>query len=283
VLVGPTIRRRRLGSELRRLRELSAMRIEDVASALGVAPSTLSRIETGKAPTRTSYLAIMLDLYGVHDLAERRSLSDLAREGQRKGWWAAAEELLPPGSGSYLGLEAEAAAIDAFAAQIVPGLLQTPDYARSVISASRPDLTAGQAEQLAAVQERRQEVLRGSAPLRLHVVIDESVLLRALAPAVVMKHQLERLAAANARPHVTVRVLRLAGPPVLSGPFSILSFAEPTDADALCATGIRGQLLIEQRPSEVQAMRAVFGALTEAALAPATSSDLINDLARDLG
>src|SRR6266700_7046778 len=82
--VGPAIRRRRLGADLRQLREQRSLRLEEVADQLGVAPSTLSRIETGKAPTRTSYLAVMLDLYGVADPARRRLLMDMAREGQRK-------------------------------------------------------------------------------------------------------------------------------------------------------------------------------------------------------
>ena len=146
MLVGPTIRRRRLGSDLRRLREQRSLRLEEVASELGVAPSTLSRIETGKAPTRTSYLALMLDLYGVHDAAQRRSLMDLAREGQRKGWWVGSDDLLPAGTGTYLGLEAEASELRAFQTQVVHALVWTRDYARAVISARRPGLAADQAE-----------------------------------------------------------------------------------------------------------------------------------------
>jgi DNA-binding XRE family transcriptional regulator len=96
MLVGPTIRRRRLGTELRRLRESRSLRLQDVASSLGVAASTVSRIETGNAPTRTSYLTVMLELYGVADPADRRALIEMAREGQRKGWWAPSEDLLPP-------------------------------------------------------------------------------------------------------------------------------------------------------------------------------------------
>ncbi len=155
--MGPTIRRRRLGADLRRLREARSLKLEDVASRLGVAPSTLSRIETGKAPTRTSYLAIMLDIYGIDDQAERRTFMEMAREGQRKGWWAEAEDTLPAGYGTYLGLESESTAIDAFAERVVPGLASTDDYALAVLRASRPGLTAEQTGRLAAVQRRRRE------------------------------------------------------------------------------------------------------------------------------
>ena len=181
MLVGPTIRRRRLGSDLRRLREQRSLRLEEVASQLGVAPSTLSRIETGKAPTRTSYLALMLDLYGVHDADQRRALMDLAREGQRKGWWVGSDDLLPAGTGTYLGLEAEASDLRAFQPQVIHGLVRTEDYARAVIAARRPDLAPAQVERLVEVAVRRQDVLRGGDPIRLMLILDESVLLRAVA------------------------------------------------------------------------------------------------------
>jgi transcriptional regulator with XRE-family HTH domain len=131
LLVGPTMRRRRLGTELRRLRENGGYRLEDVAAKLDVAPSTLSRIETGKAPARTSYVHTMLDFYGVGDREEREYLVDLAREGQRKGWWAGYDDLLPQGMDSYLGLEGDARKICTFTVQTVPGLLQTRGFGRA--------------------------------------------------------------------------------------------------------------------------------------------------------
>jgi transcriptional regulator with XRE-family HTH domain len=287
VLAGPTIRRRRLGTDLRRLREARSLKLEEVAVHLGVAPSTLSRIETGKAPTRTSYLAVMLDLYGVTDASQRALLADLAREGQRRGWWWEYEDLLPAGSGTYLGLEAEACTLRAFEVQLIPELLQTPDYARAVIAAGRPELPALQAERLAGVQMRRQEVLSGQDPLRLRLILDESALLRSVGPSGMMRQQLTQLAElAEAGASVTVQVLPLAAAErlVLSGSFGILSFAEPKDADVLCASGLRGQILLEEREADVHAMRLMFDALSLSALTPAASAGLIRDLAsRPLG
>ena len=284
MLVGPTIRRRRLGSDLRRLREQRSLRLEEVAGQLGVAPSTLSRIETGKTPTRTSYLALMLDLYGVEDADLRRSLMDLAREGQRKGWWVGSDDLLPAGMGNYLGLEAEASDLRAFQSQVIHGLVRTPDYAKAVIAARRPDLEHGQAEKLARVAVRRQDVLHGSDPIRLRLVLDESVLLRAVAGPDVMRAQLEFLIETGSVPHVTIQVLRLRRqirqlPP---SSFGILSFADPDDADVVCATGIRGQVLLEQRATEVQAVRQVFDAVSELALPPGESAQLIAEVAATL-
>ena len=105
---GPTVRRRRLGTELRRLRDSTGYKLEEVAGQLGVAPSTLSRIETGKAPTKSAYLSQMLEMYGVTDAGQRQVLVDMAREGHRKGWWAAYDDVLPSGFDVYVGLEAEA-------------------------------------------------------------------------------------------------------------------------------------------------------------------------------
>lgn len=281
MLVGPTIRRRRLGSDLRRLREQRSLRLEEVASELGVAPSTLSRIETGKAPTRTSYLALMLDLYGVHDAAQRRGLMDLAREGQRKGWWVGSEDLLPAGTGTYLGLEAEASELRAYQSQIVHALVWTRDYARAVISARRPGLAADQAGRLVSVGMRRQDVLLGSDPMRLRLILDESVLSRAVAAPDVMRAQLEHVIDAGKAPHVTIQVLRLGCQqrPLPSGSFGILSFAEPDDTDVACSTGIRGQVLLEQRAGEVREMRQMFDALSESALTPEESGQLIGAVA----
>lgn len=281
MLVGPTIRRRRLGTDLRRLREAMSLKLEDVAGHLGVAPSTLSRIETGKAPTRTSYLSIMLDLYGVTDPVQRRALADLALEGQRRGWWTDYDELLPAGADTYLGLEAEASVLRAFGTQVVHDLLQTEDYARSVIAASRPDLTAEQADRLLAVHLRRQEVVRGSDPIQLRLVLDESVLLRSVGSPEVMRDQLEHLIEAGSHPTVVIQVLPLASTrrQVLAGTFGILSFDHPGDGDVACSEGIRGQVLIEERDTEIRALRLAFDALSLSALSPAASASLMRDVA----
>lgn len=280
MLAGPTIRRRRLGTDLRRLREARSLKLEDVAAHLGVAQSTLSRIETGKAPTRTSYLAIMLDLYGVTDQAQRRQLADLAREGQRKGWWTECDEPLPAGLDTYLGLEAEARSLLAFEADVVHDLLQTEPYAGAVLAAQRPGLSPAQVAQLVAVRLRRQEVLAGAEPIRLHLILDESALLRSMGPRPLMRAQLDRVAEVASLPMVTVQVLRLSAERrVLAGSFGILGFADQQDADVVCSDGLRGQILLEERAGEVRAMRQVFEALSRSALPAPQSAKVIRELA----
>src|SRR5258708_6436352 len=176
--VAPAVRRRRLGSELRRLRESRSLRLEDVAARLEVAPSTVCRIETGKAPTRITYLAVMLDMYGVDDPDERSHMTDMAREGQLRGWWADCDDMLPGGVGSFLGLESAASEVRAFAADVVPGLVQTREYAAAALAASRPGLSEDQVSQLGAWQSRRQCFLDGET--QVHLVLDEAVLRRTI-------------------------------------------------------------------------------------------------------
>lgn len=275
--LGPTIRRRRLGSDLRRLREARSLRLEDVAARLEVAPSTLSRIETGKAPTRASYLSVMLDLYGVDDPGQRQRMADMAREGQRKGWWAQCEELLAPGVGSYLGLEAAACTVRSFAVDVVPGLVQTRAYAAAVCAASRPEFTADQVRRLAWVQTRRQQMLADGT--ELHLILDEAVLRRTIGTPDVLTGQLEYLLTIATRPSTTMQVLSLASArPVLSGSLTVLSFADQDDPDVGYRAGVRGQAIRQERALDVQAMRTVFDELSRAALTPLDTADLIAKL-----
>jgi transcriptional regulator with XRE-family HTH domain len=127
--ISPTIYRHRLGSEIRRLRESASLRLEDVASKLDVAPSTVSRIETGLAPARTSYVYTILDMYGVTDPDYRRQLADMARQGQRKSWWTEYNDVLSASTRAYIGFECAASCVRSFSALVVPDLAQTGEYA----------------------------------------------------------------------------------------------------------------------------------------------------------
>ena len=143
-LLVPTVRRRRLGAELRRLREAHSLKLEEVAEKLGLAPSTLSRIETGKAPTKSAYLTAMLEMYEVEDPGARKVLVDMAREGHRKGWWSIYDDVLPSGFDIYVGLEAEASGLRSYESDVIHGLLQTTDYALTVLRELRPKDTEEQ-------------------------------------------------------------------------------------------------------------------------------------------
>ena len=173
----PAVSRHRLGAELRQLRLSRALRMTDVAGQLGIAPSTLSRIETGKAPIRASYIRVLLDLYDVTDAEQRRALTDLATHGQQDDWCSEAARLLPSETLRYYGLEAAATRIQAFAGAVIPGLLRTPEYAAATWHTARPGLTSEDAAALASLTGHRRSAF-DDGPHRLHAVIDESALLR---------------------------------------------------------------------------------------------------------
>jgi transcriptional regulator with XRE-family HTH domain len=276
-LIGPTIRRHRLGAELRRLREAGGYLLEDVAAKLDVAPSTLSRIETGKAPARTSYVYTMLDFYEVNDPEQRRYLADLAREGQRKGWWADYDDLLPSGTGPFLDFEAAAAKVCTFAPQTIPGLLQTADYAAAVIRATRPDFIPEQVQTLVKVTLQRRELSCGRR--ELHAVIDESALLRAIGSADVMAAQLDYLATATADPLMTVQVLRLTAPAQILCPgFTVMSFTNHADADVGCRNENAEHVTVINDSDNVSALRNMFARLSRHAESAASSAVLINEM-----
>ena len=275
--VGPTVRRRRLGSELRRLRESQSIKLEEVADRLGLAPSTLSRIETGKAPTRTSYLTGMLELYGVRDQSQRQVLIDMAREGHRKGWWEVWDGVLPTGFGIYVGLEAEAASLRVYEAQVVHGLLQTEDYARAVMSTVRRRQTPEEIDRLVSLRMQRQVVLTRPDPMELWIILDEAVLRRMVGSSHVTRDQLEHLYEASQWPNVTLQVLAFgSGLHVgLGGSFAIIEFPERLDPDVVYTEGVTGQAYIEEREREVRARAEAFDVLRAAALPPASSARLI--------
>lgn len=280
---GPTVRRRRLGAELRRLRDSAGYKLEEVAGMLGVAPSTLSRIETGKAPTKSAYLSQLLELYQVTDAGQRQILVDMAREGHRKGWWAAYDDVLPSGLGVYVGLEAEASGLRSYEIGVVHGLLQTTDYARAILRASAPRHTADQIERLVDLRMERQRRLDDNPPLDLWVIHDEAVIRRTVGGPVVMRHQLAHLLVAAGLPGVTLQVLPFdtgahAGH---DGPFSIVAFHDRSDSEVVYVESTAGPIYLE-KDREVRASAEVFDRLRAAALPPEASLDLISKAAREL-
>ncbi len=280
---GPTVRRRRLGTELRRLRDSSGYKLEEVAAELGVAPSTLSRIETGKAPTKSAYLSQLLEMYGVNDSGQRQILVDMAREGHRKGWWAAYDDVLPSGFDIYVGLEAETAAIRSYEISVLPGLLQTADYARAVLSETFPRHTPQQIDRLVDLRMARQRRLDDKPPLELWVILDEAVIRRPVGGPAIMCRQLSHLLAAADRASLTIQVLPFScgAHSAHSGPFSVLEFPDRTDSEVAYAESVAGYIYLE-KDRDVRVRSEAFNRLRAAALSPSASAELIAQAARDL-
>jgi transcriptional regulator with XRE-family HTH domain len=278
------VRRRRLGSELRRLREEHSIKLEEAADQLGLAASTLSRIETGKAPTKTSYLTNLLDMYGVTDVEQRQYLMEVAREGHRKGWWAGYEDVLPTGFSGYVGLEADASGLRSFETQVVNGLLQTQEYAKAVLRETRKKDASEHLQRLTELRLKRQEKLeRQPDPLELWLILDETVIRRAIGGPEVMGRQLKHLIEASQWPNVTLQVLPFSSGahPALTGPFTILEFPERDDTDVVYLDSWAGPIYLE-KDRDIKTCTEAFDRLRAAALSPGDSRSMADRAAREL-
>jgi transcriptional regulator with XRE-family HTH domain len=274
----PTIRRRRLGAELRRRREFAGVTIESVADRLECSASKISRIETGHTSATPRDVRDMLGIYGVSG-DECEELVQISREARQKGWWHPYSAVL---TGAYVGLEAAAESIRAYEQQVVPGLLQTEDYARAMIRAARPDITANEVERRVSVRIGRQALLTQDDPIDLWVVLDEAVVSRPVGGHAVMRAQLQRLADAADLPNVTIQILPFeAGAHAgMDGTFAILDFPEPGDPDVVYAENATGGLFLE-KGDELRKYIFIFDHIRAAALRPEESVALVMKLAEE--
>jgi transcriptional regulator with XRE-family HTH domain len=275
----PTVGRRRLGLELRRLREAAGITIDTVADRLECSASKISRIETGHTGATPRDVRDMLAVYGVEGPAAE-DLVQVARDARQKGWWHLYGAVL---TGAYVGLEAAATSIRTYEAQIVPGLLQTADYARTLIRCGRPETPAADVERRVHVRMARQSLLSQDDPLNLWVVLDETVFHRLVGGATVMRVQLDRLLAAAALPTVTIQVLPFsAGAHVaMEGSFTILGYDDAADPDVVFAENAAGGLFLE-KDEELRQYHEIFDHLRATALAPGESKAFIAERLEEL-
>jgi transcriptional regulator with XRE-family HTH domain len=270
----PTGRRRRLGAELRRLREAAGLTIDRVAEELECSPSKVSRIETGQVSATPRDVRDMLGLYRVDD-ARLEAMVQVAREARQRGWWQKFVDV-PDGVPAYVGLETAATSIDVYMALLVPALLQTPDYARAVIAAVRPDLPRSEIDRRVELRLRRQELLDQERPPRIRVLLDDTVLRRPVGGPAVMAAQRRRLLADADRPAVTIQVLEVAAGAHagMDGPFTIFGFPAPAERDVVALDSAADALYLEG-PEDVGRYRRVFELLLPAARSPEDSAAII--------
>ncbi|MFJ6348171.1 helix-turn-helix domain-containing protein [Streptomyces sp. NPDC054835] len=271
----PTVTGRRLGTELRRLRKDSGLTGTQVAARLLISQAKVSHMETGRRAVSPRDVRDLCRLYGVADRHVVDKLTALARESSRQGWWQAYGDI--PHS-VYLDLEAAAASIRAYGPMVIPGLLQTPAYAASVIEESIPLPTVDQATAQLRVRLRRQYRIYDPAHrLHLRVVLDESALRRVVGSREIMREQLDHLHALSTEPHITVQVLpHSAGAhPGVSGQFSVLEFPDSREAVVYLKRFCSGLRL--DKPSDVQQYSVTHAHLRARALTPEHSRHLIAD------
>jgi transcriptional regulator with XRE-family HTH domain len=267
----PTVRRRELGALLRALRTGKGWTAEQVAARLLVSSSKVSRLETGQRGASARDIRDLCDLYQV-DGEQRQRLMELASEGKQRAWW---QPLGLPYS-TYVGLEAEAASISDYGLGIMPGLLQTPDYARAVVRAAVPRWVPEVVEQRVEGRMARQRLLFSERVPHFEAVVDESVLHRVVGSRAIMRAQLERLLELSDLPGVTLRVIPYAAGALPAGnnKFIILRFALPTVSDVVFIEGLTGDLYLED-PDDVEVYNTTFRTLIHLAASPDTTREII--------
>ncbi|MER5624705.1 helix-turn-helix transcriptional regulator [Streptosporangium sp. NPDC002544] len=278
----PTVRRRQLGMELRRLRERANVPAIEAGEHIGRSDSTISRFETGRVTIRQKVLVQLLDLYKAAD-DETQAVLDLAREASKRGWWHAHGDAVPPWFEVFIGLEAEATSIQTYQPQLIPGLLQTEAYARAVIEADHPGMPEAEIDRLVALRLVRQKLLTRSSPPELWAVMSEAALRHAIGGPATMREQLLSLRDARRLTGVTLQVLPFAGGahPGMLGPFHLLEFPQPSETHVAYVEYLTGSMYLE-KPEEVRRYRLIFDHIRAAALPPNESVALMSAVIEEM-
>ncbi|MEU1209694.1 helix-turn-helix transcriptional regulator [Nocardia sp. NPDC005825] len=286
---GSTLPRRQLGRYLREGRMQCNMTIAEAAALMEWSESKLQRLETGNAE-KIRVLDVR-ELCRIYDFDDEfcSALTGLAQQTSVKSWWHEYDDLIPEGFNVYVGLEASARGLISYQPEIIPGLLQTAEYARVLINDYWPDAASDQLDRRVQLKTRRQSLLtRKRSPAHFDVVVHETALRRVVGGPRVMAGQLRRLADMSTLPTIAVRVLPFsAGVPIghTVGPFVILDFGydagnRPVEPTVVYLENFLGDLYLEKQAA-VDRYREAYQAIQRAALDEATSRDLLRRAAKE--
>lgn len=273
----PTVRRRRLGLQLRAHRERNSLTLDQVAATLETHARTVSRWELAQANIRVRDLRMLLDLYQVTG-GERTELETLAREGRQHGWWTPYTSSVRPTFATFLGLEAEAASLNEYSGTVLPGLLQTENYMRAIMTAAIPQLSDETIERRIEIRLKRQaEMLSRNYPT--HFVIDQSCLLRRVGGHDVMDEQLTSLIEVSKSRLITVQVIpfETGAHASILGSFAVLTFRDMPPV--ACVEMLGGDLYADGPDSEQYTQH--FDNLREAALPQPLSLSLVEKIRKE--
>ncbi|MFJ9029297.1 helix-turn-helix domain-containing protein [Streptomyces sp. NPDC102274] len=275
----PTARRRRLAIELKKLRDENALTCNQVGKALDWSGSKVNRLETGQGRVQPSDVDALCRFYGTSDEL-RELLKSLAKQSKIKGWWHAHGDAVPAWFSVYVGLEQAAANLRTFQTEIIPGLLQTAEYATELTRVA-PDQAPGDIQRLVDVRMRRQELLSSVSPPEFWAVVHQSALMHVVGNRKVMVGQLKHVLDMAKLRNVTVQVLpHDAGAYPITGAFTMLSFPEQEDPDMVYREGLTDSVYLEL-PTEVSLYTKAFDHLRALALSPQRSATLIHSVMED--
>ncbi|QKW40161.1 helix-turn-helix domain-containing protein [Actinomadura sp. NAK00032] len=272
-----------IGARLRRMREDKGIGRAEAGDAIRSSASKMSRLELGRHGFKVRDVLDLLDLYGVHDEDERAGFVHLVREAKKPGWWQSYGDVLPSWFEQYLGLEQSAATIRSYEVQYIPGLLQTPDYARAIIGLEHHDAPYDGLERRLSMRIARQEILhRPLSATTLWAILDEAALRRPIGGPDTMRAQIEHLiTVSEAMPNVRLQVLPFSagGHLALGGPITIVRFAEYDLDDVVYLEQLTGARYPEG--GEAAQYQKIMDLLAIRAARPARTTTFLKDLLND--
>jgi transcriptional regulator with XRE-family HTH domain len=280
---GPIVVRMLVGAQLRQLREAAGITREQAGYAIRASHSKISRLELGRTGFKPRDVADLLTLYGVTDATERASMLALAEQANSPGWWRPYADLVPPWFEAYLGLEQAATVIRSYEVQFVPGLLQTPDYARAVVMLGHSHEPEAAINRRVDLRVERQQILRRPDAPSLWAVLDEAALRRPFGSRATMRRQLEHLRVVAELPNVTLQLLpfSVGGHSAAGGPITILRFPERELPDVVYLEQMFSALYLD-KPSDTFHYGHVMNRLTVEAETPARTKRLLEQLCAEI-
>jgi transcriptional regulator with XRE-family HTH domain len=279
----PTVRRRIVGAQLRRLREAAGVTRKEAAEKVHVTESKIGRLEQGRVGLDEGDVVDLLKLYGIDDRRERNALLSVVREANRPGWLQAYNGSMPAWFRPYVDLEEAAQVIRTYEVQFIPGLLQTEEYTRAVVAQGMSDPPEGEIQRRVELRMRRQRILYQPNPPRLWAVIDEAALWRPIGGSEVARAQLRALHEAARQDNITVQVMpfRVGGHAGEAGAFTILRFPEPALPDIAYIEQLTGAMYLE-KDDDLDHYTAAMERLCVQSASPEESMDLISKIMREL-
>jgi transcriptional regulator with XRE-family HTH domain len=281
----PTVLRMILGRQLEELRTRAGVTFEQAGDAIGMSHSTIRRMEQAKvARLRLSEVEKLLRTYGITDAAEIETFLELTREANKHGWWHTYRDVMPDWFGAYLSLEQAAVHIRAYEAQFVPGLLQTEEYARALLSTGDPQAPVEDIDRRVALRLERQRILTRRQPPLLWVVMDETVLNWPVGGREVMRAQIDHLLEISALPGVRLQLMPFANgphPATRAGAFQLFRFQAAELPDVVYLGGLIGSTYLDKQV-EVSAYREAMDRLAAQAAQEKKTKALLGALRKEL-
>jgi hypothetical protein len=276
---GPTVLRIVLGTHLRRLREGCRISREAAGDAIRGSHAKISRLELGRVSAKERDIADLLTLYGVVDAPRREQYLALARQASTPGWWQKYSDVLPSWFETLIGLEEAASLIRTYEVQFIPGLLQTPDYARACVRLGHPRESDRQVDRRVELRIERQKLLFKPHAPKLWAVVDEAALRRTLGGPEAMRAQIRRLRELAELPNVTLQIapFRLGGLAAAGGPVTILRFLEPDLPDIVYLEQLNSALYLDKR-EDVEDYMAIMDSLCATAEPHGKTNDFLDGL-----